>query len=66
MCFTLYLHDFRFLQDYLICIEMFVASIAFNYTFTYREFVIKSSSRRDSDEGEDSQDEVATILSSLG
>ncbi len=34
-------------QDYLICIEMFVASIAFSYAFTYRDYqsAVKSKVR---------------------
>eukprot|EP00602_Paraphysomonas_sp_CaronLab_P000370 CAMPEP_0185034742 /NCGR_PEP_ID=MMETSP1103-20130426/24877_1 /TAXON_ID=36769 /ORGANISM="Paraphysomonas bandaiensis, Strain Caron Lab Isolate" /LENGTH=174 /DNA_ID=CAMNT_0027571521 /DNA_START=863 /DNA_END=1384 /DNA_ORIENTATION=+ len=27
------------LQDYLICIEMFIAAMAFHFTFTYRDFM---------------------------
>ena len=30
------------LQDYLICIEMFIFAIAFNFAFTHKDYGIKS------------------------
>jgi len=33
------------LQDYLICIEMFVASIAFTYAFTHRDYQSAAKSK---------------------
>jgi hypothetical protein len=43
------------IQDYLICVEMLLASIAFNYTFTYREYTIRRSIKVDDDEADDDE-----------
>eukprot|EP00597_Dinobryon_sp_UTEXLB2267_P004535 CAMPEP_0170062902 /NCGR_PEP_ID=MMETSP0019_2-20121128/3962_1 /TAXON_ID=98059 /ORGANISM="Dinobryon sp., Strain UTEXLB2267" /LENGTH=341 /DNA_ID=CAMNT_0010269181 /DNA_START=583 /DNA_END=1605 /DNA_ORIENTATION=+ len=53
------------IQDYLICIEMFFASIAFTFAFTYKDYLSKRGKHEDDDSEEVSREETEPFLSAF-